>query len=284
MYAQLGDIVFDGLKGFTDFSLKKSASIAVHNRIDGKPKLQNTGNNLDQLSLTMMFHSSFCVPEVEIAKLDTARNNGTILSLITGYGESLGSFVVSETAQSIQHMFPNGKIRMATLQVTLIESASVDTLADAQLQAKRGSFSNSNNSPATVPYVELTGAGLKATRSLVEATSLQAVGTQQLTLAQSSPSVRANEMAKAKKTFTKINDSIQEFENQFSSIQSVVSNADQILIQSQLAATYAQTVIAKISDGDVAGAVSANRDLRNGLLDVNSSSITIVKLTATRRI
>lgn len=285
MYAQLGDIIFEGLKGFSDFSSRKTASIAQHAVIDGKPRLQKTGDMLDQVTLGMQFHASFCVPEDEIAKLDSALRSGSIMPLITGKGESIGNFVIAERAMGIQHMFPNGAIRSATVSVTLLESEASDVLGEALLQAKRTAFSNGSNSPAVVPYNEtLTSAGLKAGRSLSDAGSLQSVGTQQLNLASSSPDVRAHELNKAKTTFQKVNSAIVDFEDQFSKVQSVVSNADEIKNQAQTAKTYTQNILTAISAGDVAGAVSANRDLRNGLLDLNSSSARLITLTAIRRI
>lgn len=285
MYAQLGDIVFDGLKGFSDYSNRKSASIAQHAVIDGKPRLQKTGDMLDQITLGMLFHASFCVPEDEIAKIDTALMTGSILPLITGLGESLGNFVIAERATRIEHMFPNGRIRSATVSVTLLESEATDVLSEAVLQAKRTAFSNGSNNPAVVLYTEtLTSAGLKAGRSLSDAGSLQSMGTQQLNLASSSPDVRAHELNKAKSTFQKVNSAIVNFEDQFSKVQSAVSNAEQIRLQAQTAKTYTQNVLTAIESGDFAGAVSANRDLRNGLLDLNSSSAQMITLTAIRRI
>lgn len=285
MYAQLGDIVFEGLKGLTGLRTRKTSSLAQHAVIDGKPKLQKTGDNLDEVSLEMTFHSSFCTPETEISRLDSAISNGEILPLITGTGEALGNFVIAERSNSVQHTFKDGAIILARVSVTLIESASTDVLGSAIAAAKATAFSNGGNNPNTVPFTtSVQSMGLKATNALGSASSFQSSGTQNLTLANASAPVQANELRKAKKAFEGVNKSIEDFEGAFSQVQSVIANAEQIEAAAKVAKTYTQNILTAIEDGDVTSAVSSNRDLRNGLGNLGLLSSELVTLTAIRRI
>lgn len=284
MYAQLGNIVFEGLRGFTAFGSRKSSSIAQHAVIDGKPKLQKTGEMLDEINFDMTFHASFCTPETEINKLESALSNGEIMPLITGAGESLGSFVITDLAQSTQHTDKTGRIILARVSVSLLESAETDTLSQAVSAAKGAAFANAANTPNTVPFTEIRGASLKATSSLTDAVGLQVAGTTNLTLAASSTGLRANELRKAQNAFEGVTKSVETFEDAFSTVQSSIANAEQIKSAASTAKTYAETVVTAIKAGDVNAAVSANRDLRNGLGDLKFQSSTLVTLVATRRI
>ena len=284
MYAQLGSIIFEGLKGFTSLDSRKSPSLVQHAVIDGKPKLQRTGDNLDEVMFDMTFHSRFCNPESEVRKLNTAMDSGEIMALITGSGETLGNFVVSGIEESVKHTTKTGAIILTTLSVTLLESAGEDILSQAMSAAKGIAFANAGNTPKTVPFTSFNSTAVLATQKLTEAVSLQRAGTLNLSLAESSSDVRANELRKAQKAFEGVEKSIESFEGAFGAVQSAVANAAAIQSAAATAKTYAQSVITAVKAADISSAVSSNRDLRNGLGDLKFQSSSLVTLVATRRI
>ena len=100
MYAQLGDVVFNGLIGPSSFSSGIEAKYAEQERIESKPRLQRTGEGLREISLGIKFHSSYCNPEAQLSTLEGHRSTGEVLAYIRGDGSLLGSFVIT----SINHV------------------------------------------------------------------------------------------------------------------------------------------------------------------------------------
>jgi phage protein U len=121
MYAQLGNIQFDGLKGFSSFEQSYGTRYAEIPLIDGKPRLQRVGDELDEVTFTMLLHASFCDPEFEFQQLDLARRKGEVLPLINGEGLFYGDFVITEMRKGIVHTGTTGYIVHLEAQVTLRE-------------------------------------------------------------------------------------------------------------------------------------------------------------------
>jgi putative transposase len=55
MYAQLGNIRFDLITYFNGFDEAKSYNFAEHQRIENKPRLQYTGESLEELNIKLNF-------------------------------------------------------------------------------------------------------------------------------------------------------------------------------------------------------------------------------------
>lgn len=121
MYAKLGDIVFDQLKGFNDFNKTGSANYAEHKPIIGKPRLQPVGTSLDELSLSMRLHSSFCNPIEELALLKKYRDTNQVLELSFGVGRKEGNFVITSINDAVEDANPGGEIFSYMVSCTLKE-------------------------------------------------------------------------------------------------------------------------------------------------------------------
>jgi phage protein U len=121
MHAQLGNIQFDGLKGFSSFEQSYATRYAQIPLIDGKPRLQRIGDELDEVSFSMLLHANFCDPEFEFQQLDLARRQGKVLPLINGEGLFYGDFVIASLRKGIVHTGTTGYIIQMELEVTLLE-------------------------------------------------------------------------------------------------------------------------------------------------------------------
>lgn len=116
MYRQLGDILFEWLKGFEAWSVEgNEASYGEHALIDGKPRLQKTGDTLQALNLTFRLHAKFCNPKRELAKLDKAKTDGEILPLLMGDGTYVSDFVIISAPYTVDHALADGTIVQATV-------------------------------------------------------------------------------------------------------------------------------------------------------------------------
>lgn len=144
MYAQLGEIVFEGLKGFDSFNDSRSTNYAEHALIEGKPRLQRVGTNLQEISLSVLLHASFCSPEVEYAAMDDARENGEVLPFVLGNGIYVGDFVIVSLQKEVIQTDFQGNIVSQSVSLSLKEYYFADRLQRKQLEAKQKAFATSS--------------------------------------------------------------------------------------------------------------------------------------------
>lgn len=121
MFAQLGEIKFDLITYFNGIEETNSYNYAEHPRISQKPMLQFLGENLQEQSIKLNFHSNFCTPEVEIKKLKVVAQKGTPLRFIKGNGEYVGVFVITDIGSSMEQTSKNGTITSIQLELKLRE-------------------------------------------------------------------------------------------------------------------------------------------------------------------
>jgi len=158
MYAQLGEIKFEALKGFSSMSDKKEAMYAEHTLIDGKPRLQRTGNALDEFSISVKFHIAFCNPEVEYDALNRYRDDGEILPLIYGTGYFEGTFVITSLERNVNDTDKDGAYTDIDVNIGLREFYEADKMKSAQKRALLNAFAVNPNrpTPTSVPVPPLT--------------------------------------------------------------------------------------------------------------------------------
>ena len=121
MFAQLGDIKFDLITYFNGIEETNSYNYAEHPRINQKPMLQFLGENLQEQSIKLNFHTNFCTPEDEIQKLKAVAKKGTPLRFIKGNGEYVGVFVISEISSVTEQASKEGYINSIQLDLKLRE-------------------------------------------------------------------------------------------------------------------------------------------------------------------
>lgn len=144
MYAQLGNIRFEGLKGFSSFEETFGVNYAQHDRINGKPRLQAVGDVLDTISFEMYLHKEFTDPEADIEALRVAMADREILPLVLGNGRVLGNFVIPNFTKTTSFTDQLGNIIEATISVELLESFTEDLLIQAQAQARNKAFATTS--------------------------------------------------------------------------------------------------------------------------------------------
>lgn len=157
MYAQLGNIVFEtkekivtgenskekifvGFYGFNDFSKSTSVVYAEHKPLTGKPLLQATGLNLDDVSLSMRFHVSFCNPVKELATLKNSMDTFEILPLLMGNGRKEGDFVITGISSVVEDADRDGNIFSYMVSCTLKEFIITDRLKAEQDANRRNAL------------------------------------------------------------------------------------------------------------------------------------------------
>lgn len=150
MYAQLGNIKFETLVGFESLNDTRATNFAEHPLIEGKPRLQRVGTNLQELTFSISFHINFCSPEDEYDKLNNARENAEVLTLVYGNGYVEGDFVIVSVGRKVNQTDGNGNYVHITCDVTLKEYTSASKIQAAQSRAKLNAFAVDVNRPLPV--------------------------------------------------------------------------------------------------------------------------------------
>ena len=123
MFAQLGDIQFDLITYFDGINSTVTYNYAEHERINNKTLLQFMGENLEEFTIKLNLHSSFCVPEEEILKIRTEAKLGKPLKFIKGNGEYVGAFVISQIQKTTEQTSPEGDLIAIQVELQLKEYA-----------------------------------------------------------------------------------------------------------------------------------------------------------------
>ena len=96
MWAILGDIRFELLRAPEMADLTIRYTYAEHPVIEGKPKLQWTGDALRERNWTIRLHSVFCDPDAVMTAIRGLADKHQAQPLSLGTGEYLGRYVVTE--------------------------------------------------------------------------------------------------------------------------------------------------------------------------------------------
>lgn len=147
MYASLGDIVFEALISFDSLSDQRETKYSEIALINGKPGLQRTGESLIKFSMGIQFHSAFCVPEEEYAKLNNARISGAVLPFVYGNGYNEGEYVITNLDKTINQTDARGNFIEITCNISLLEYAGADSAVKQVEQDKKNAFALSSNRP-----------------------------------------------------------------------------------------------------------------------------------------
>lgn len=140
MYAQLGTFVFEGLKGFTNYNETLSNSYAEQALILSKPRLQATGQKLRVIGFSLNLHASFTNPQADFDVLNNYRISGEILPFISGTGEFIGDFIITDVSKYINLTDKEGRLISITLGVDIKEVYVQNLNAEERKKAVESAF------------------------------------------------------------------------------------------------------------------------------------------------
>ncbi len=136
MYAMLGNIKFDLLTSPISTDDKRAYTYAEHAVIEGKPRLQYTGDDLESIDITFRFHKDFCDPASQQEKIIAAANAHKALPLVMGDGTYIGYFVILEVSCGPQAAMKDGSLIYTELSVKLKEWVDENTAKRKEAQKK----------------------------------------------------------------------------------------------------------------------------------------------------
>lgn len=154
MFAVLGDIEFELITYWDGFEATFGVDYAEHARIEGKPGLQFVGDKLDEIQISLVFHQHYCVPDVELARLQTAMKAHQALALVFGNGDYRGWFVITDVTATSEQTDSTGNVLAVNATASLREYIGDPKTRYSPPQYARR-FPASGRSP--VPFLHLQG-------------------------------------------------------------------------------------------------------------------------------
>jgi phage protein U len=138
MFAQFGSVAFELLPFCEDMESAREYSYPEHAVIEGKPKLQFTGTGLEKLTIKLVFHASFCVPETEMKKLRDLANQGQAQPLVFGSGVYKGRYVITAIKETTRWTDPQGRVIDLYATLSLKEFAGDSSAAVTGVAVSNG--------------------------------------------------------------------------------------------------------------------------------------------------
>ena len=285
MYAQLGNIRFEGLKGFYNFSHERSVNYAQHELINGKPRLQAVGDNLDSISFGMYLHSEFTNPEADIEAMRLAMQERTVLPLILGNGRVLGFFVIPNFSQMNSFTDPLGNLIEATLTVDLLESFSENPLREAEIRAINQAFATSSrNSNVRSVLPAKISQGMTVTTEIAQ---VQKSASEVTVYAK-----RVEEVPSRSEYWSgKISKSLNDIEGGLTKVQSVLSDASDLQDLAQSIPSAINDVYVRVQNmkavlpiTDINSFKILNQQLNGSVVSLNSANLKISNNSIIRRL
>lgn len=126
MFAQLGDHIFEGLKLPGSLSDNRGARYGRVALVNGKDALQFTGEELTEISLSIVYSVEFCDPTTEINCLRQSMKSAEVLPFLMGDGSVVGKYVIESVDMASQRYSPAGVLEIASVTVNLLEYAAGD--------------------------------------------------------------------------------------------------------------------------------------------------------------
>ncbi len=278
----LGTVTFEGLNGFTAFSSAAQANYVQHQTLDSRPRLQRIGTQLESISVELAFHSRFCVPEQEIAKMYFALESAIAEPLTNGSGVYMGRYVVEAFDYEIMQTDKRGRILHATASAQLLESVALGEVpADRSTafgmvgRGAPGQFFR----PVTTAY---TDAGRVSRELTTISTSSQAIDNQ-ITAAASDPAIVENNFRRSRNQLTDAQAALSRVNTLVNNTQSTIYDAA-LGIRTQLSIVQgaASVLDTALATPDVVAASAANIGFKNAVRDMRRLSARVLALQAIR--
>lgn len=272
MYAQLGNVRFEGLRGFTSLKREREATYAELQLLDGKARLQRLGSSLDSISFDMLLRREFTDPVADLSELNGLRETGEVLPLLTGDGYFIGNYVITKISDTTDETDLSGVPISVSLTIELKEFIDPNPEATASQKARDDAFATN---PAKVVPVKIERSGTTpaaVTSAAVRETSGSSnSATNDIAKAAVDPTQGASLLQRAgqslKNAQTKTQTAIQNLQD-YASLQSVAPN---LLLSIQGVAANVVLLKSYVDSGDLTNALTQSEALSAAVGHMDSS-------------
>lgn len=262
MYAQLGNVRFEGLRGFTSLHRDREATFAEMPLMDGKARLQRLGSALDSIGFDMVFRREFTDPVADLAELNDLREAGDVLPLLTGDGAFIGNFVITKLSDVVDETDATGVPVAITLSVELKEFVDPNPQATQAAAARDKGFATS---PAKVVPVRLERAGTTpaavTSQSVRDSSGSAVAAVKGITAASANVDQQASLLQRAGQSLKNVQDKAETAIKNLQDYASLQSVAPDLLSTVQGLAANAALIKGYIDAGDLTNALTQSTAL-----------------------
>ena len=285
MYASLGGITFEGLKGFSSFTDSRATVYAEIGMVNRKPRLQKTGEALQEIAFDILLHADFSNVEQDIQQFEDIREAGESVALILGNGAVLGDFLLVSINKDIKKTDALGNIIFLTAGISLKEYPQGNRAEQLAITAKAQGFASSIQKVVPSKVIAI------APSAGVEAGGLgTAVNVQSLSIAKNTEIVTGN-ASRRPVIFPLISASTDvmsiactDLANKIRGIEAQVSNATEIIENAEAVVAFASNVKQAVTDADMDAIIASNSTLQQANNSLYASMATLGVLIASRSI
>jgi phage protein U len=285
MYANLGGITFEGLKGFSTFTDSRATVYAEIGMVNRKPRLQRTGEALQEISFDILLHADFSNVEEDIQQFEDIREAGNSVSLVLGNGAVLGDFLLTAITKNIKKTDPLGNIIYLTASITLKEYPQGNRAEALAITAVEQGFASSIEKVVPSKVVAITpSAGVEA-GTIGTSINIDSKFIQKNTeIAEKNASRRPAIFPLISEKTDAISIACTDLSNKMREIQAEVNNATQIIENAEAVISFASNVQAAISGADIDALVASNTTFQQANATLQASMSSVIVLIASRKI
>ena len=272
MYAQLGNIRFEGLRGFTSLGREREATFSEIPLLDGKARLQRTGSALVIIAFDMLLRREFSDPVADLAELNDVRETGEVLPFLTGDSEFIGNFVITKLSESIGETDLQGIPVSIDVSIELKEFIDPNPGATAAKDAKDKGFATN---PAKVVPVLLERAGTTpaavTSQSVRESSGASMAAIADITKAAADVDRRQSLLNRAAQSLKTAQTAAQTAIKNLQDFASLAAVAPALLADVQGVAANAELLKNYAASGDLTNALTQSNSLTASVGAMNSS-------------
>lgn len=278
MYAILGDFKFKDYKGFQEFRIKDELALSEHAVIEGKPRLQATGDKLREITLKFVLHSTFSDPESDIEILNGYRRRAEIVPFLSGGGVSYGNFVIQSVETAAVQTDKKGGIINVEIEIVLLEAVTPDS---EQKQTDKLAVK--------IPGIVIKGLLPRPSDAQLIAVNLKVINEhgsailKELSFAQKVASAADRAFRTSKKRIDNIRTALVNIEKAGSQTQKIVASYNNMKGQAAQVSGATESLALFVNGGDLNSSVSASAQLRNSINKLNIDAAPVNNLVSVRR-
>lgn len=273
MFAQLGNIVFKGLNGFTGLGFTGGeAKFAEISLINSKSLLQHVGFGLNEINVEILLEASFCNPSSQLKALLRFRDDAAILPFLLGNGDLLGQMVITNCSREIITAFSDGTPKSIQVSLSLKEYFDVDPLEQKKLEANAKAFALNTTHNISLPIIKEPNLKVDLAKNITETKSISASISNEVAVLKPHDTLTADKIIhQAKKGAVSINTLINRIEgniNEFANHPNIKSAA--VLMLGNF-----QDIITAYPLNDIAHVIGINDTLQANTRSLSTASTSI---------
>ena len=285
MYASLGGITFEGLKGFSTFTDSRATVYAEIGMVNRKPRLQKAGESLQEIAFDILLHADFSNVEQDIQQFEDIREAGNSVSLVLGNGAVLGDFLLTSINKAVKKTDPLGNIIYLTASITLKEYPQGNRAESLAITAAEQAFASSIEKVVPTKVIAIAPsagveAGLLGTSINVDSKFID----KNTAIAEGNASRRPAIFPLISERTDLVSIACTELANKIRSIEAQVNNATDIIENAEAVVSFASNIQAAITDADMDELVASNSIFQQANATLQASMSSVIVLIASRKL